>query len=225
MLVLRRSRECPRGGGPLTLLMVLWAFLRKGQYAVALALMEDEKPILGVLGCPSLPLNIQDPDGPKGCLFVAVRGQGTRMQVLENEKGEEEEAKVNDVTEGKDIILTESFESSHSAHDVSASLSQFLGIQKPSVRIDSQCKYGLVARGDVSFYFRFPSAGYVEKVWDHAAGALVVEEAGGKVTDMRGNPIRFFPGGLSQNLGLLVTNQKIHSLVLKAVEKIVGPSL
>ena len=49
------------------------------------------------------------------------------------------------------------------------------------VRIDSQCKYAVVARGEASIYLRLPTrADYREKIWDHAAGTLIVEAAGGR---------------------------------------------
>jgi 3'(2'), 5'-bisphosphate nucleotidase / inositol polyphosphate 1-phosphatase len=51
---------------------------------------------------------------------------------------------------------------------------QKLGVQAPPVRIDSQAKYGALARGDGAIYLRFPHKGYREKIWDHAAGSIVV---------------------------------------------------
>ena len=51
---------------------------------------------------------------------------------------------------------------------------QVLGVKAPPVRIDSQAKYGAMARGDAVIYLRFPHAGYREKIWDHAAGAIVI---------------------------------------------------
>lgn len=54
------------------------------------------------------------------------------------------------------------------------SLMQVLGVKAPPVRIDSQAKYGAMARGDAVIYLRFPHAGYREKIWDHAAGAIVI---------------------------------------------------
>jgi hypothetical protein len=33
----------------------------------------DNEPILGVLGCPELPFNMSQPDGPKGQILVAVK--------------------------------------------------------------------------------------------------------------------------------------------------------
>jgi hypothetical protein len=37
-------------------------------------------------------------------------------------------------------------------------------------------------------------AGYVENIWDHAAGAVVVTEAGGRVSDVKGRELDFAPG-------------------------------
>lgn len=53
-------------------------------------------------------------------------------------------------------------------------LKQKLGVKAPPVRIDSQAKYGALARGDGAIYLRFPHKGYREKIWDHAAGYIVV---------------------------------------------------
>ena len=57
-------------------------FLRKEQYAIALALMSSDQPVLGVLGCPNLPLRLSEPNGARGCVLVAVRGQGAFMAPL-----------------------------------------------------------------------------------------------------------------------------------------------
>lgn len=51
-------------------------FLRGGQYAVGLALIVDSVVQFGVMGCPNLPVSSTDPEGEKGCIFVATRGQG-----------------------------------------------------------------------------------------------------------------------------------------------------
>ncbi|CAI5500771.1 unnamed protein product [Closterium sp. Naga37s-1] len=68
----------------------------------------------------------------------------------------------------------ESYESRHSKHNLTASIAQALGVVAPPVRIDSQAKYGAMARGDAAIYMRFPPDGYREKIWDHAAGSLVI---------------------------------------------------
>src|SRR5207248_7614380 len=55
-------------------------FLRGEQYAVALALIVEGEVVLGVLGCPNLPVDADRPGSPRGCLFAAVRGEGVRMR-------------------------------------------------------------------------------------------------------------------------------------------------
>lgn len=94
------------------------------------------------------------------------------------------------------------------------------GTPRPPIRIDSMCKYGLLARGDGTLYLRFPSPGYIENVWDHAPGSLLLEEAGGTVTDVHGQPLDFSLGrGLAKNYGIIASNGKIHDAVLAAVKK------
>lgn len=61
-------------------------------------------------------------------------------------------------------------------------------------RIDSQCKYGVLARAGAEYYARLPKPGYVEWIWDHAAGKVVIEAAGGCMTDVYGNDIDFSLG-------------------------------
>ena len=192
-------------------------FLRGDQYAIALALIEDGSVVLGVLGCPNLP----NPDGSRGALFVATPSACT--------------SRSGDATESFDVAVTrpasladarfcESVESGHSDHDASARIAALLGITAEPYRIDSQCKYGAVARGDASIYLRLPTrADYVEKIWDHAAGAFVVQQAGGRVTDVDGRPLDFSHGrGLSANRGVIATDGSHHDEVVTAVRRVLG---
>jgi 3'(2'), 5'-bisphosphate nucleotidase len=56
--------------------------------------------------------------------------------------------------------------------------------------------------------------------WDHAAGMLVVEEAGGRVTDIHGVPLDFsYGGGLEANVGVVATNGRLHDRVLEALRE------
>lgn len=90
--------------------------------------------------------------------------------------------------------LSQSVEAAHSRHALTARIAALLGVTAPAVRVDSQAKYGLLARGEVDAFLRFPRGGYVENVWDHAAGALVVTEAGGVVSDGTGAALAFGRG-------------------------------
>ena len=196
--------------------------LRLDQYAVALALIEDGELVLGALGCPNLPVRADEPDGDRGCLFISIRGQGSFMRALDG--GEEQAIHVSDIHRASEASLCESVEAAHSSQSDTARVAEVLGLTAPPFRIDSQCKYAAVARGDASIYLRLPTRkDYEEKIWDHAAGSMVVSEAGGRITDVDGKPLDFSIGRtLRDNTGVVVTNGHVHDEVVAAVKQVLG---
>jgi len=199
-------------------------FLRGDQYAVALALVEDGEVVVGTLGCPNLAVEPAEADGRTGCLFVAARGSGTRQADLDG--GPWREVSVDPGIDPTRAVFCESVDPSHSSHTQHAAIAARVGTTSPPFRIDSQCKYGVVARGQASIYMRLASnPSYREKVWDHAAGSLVVTEAGGRVTDLEGRALDFSQGRLlDRRHGILVTNGGLHDQVLHAARAEVGLS-
>jgi 3'(2'), 5'-bisphosphate nucleotidase len=195
-------------------------FLRLDQYAVALALIEDGEVILGVLGCPNLP--VADGADETGCVFAAVTGQGATQRTLDDPT--EHPVSVAQTPTPADARFCESVEKAHTSQSDSAKVADLLGISQPPYRIDSQCKYAAVARGDASIYLRLPTRpGYVEKIWDHAAGVAVIVEAGGQVSDVYGAPLEFGHGRqLEVNKGVIVTNGAFHAEVVAAVRAVLG---
>ncbi|XP_047311796.1 SAL1 phosphatase isoform X2 [Impatiens glandulifera] len=199
-------------------------FLRGDQYAIALALLDEGKVVLGVLACPNLPLtplgsnHEQTSDEIMGCLFSAKIGHGTELQPLDGSSSVK--VRVSATENPEEASFFESFEAAHSLHDLSSSIAKKLGVKAPPVRIDSQAKYGALSRGDGAIYLRFPHKGYREKIWDHAAGCIVVTEAGGVVTDAAGKALDFSKGRfLDLDTGIIVTNQKLMPSLLKAVRE------
>lgn len=195
-------------------------FLRMEQFAVALALIEDGEVVLGVLGCPNLPTS--DGGGATGCLFVGVRGQGAFERGLHD--AAERPVRVGAEADPAQARFSESVESGHTKQDDSAKVAELLGITAPPVRMDSQAKYATVGRGDAAIYLRLPTkAGYVERIWDHAAGWAVITEAGGRVTDVTGAPLDFGRGrGLEANKGVIATNGLLHDRVVAVVRGVLG---
>jgi 3'(2'), 5'-bisphosphate nucleotidase len=195
-------------------------FLRNEQYAIALALIEEKQVKVAALVCPNLPVNGQ-PDGEVGVVFVAVRGQGAAMAGLGD--AEFKPIRVADGTDREKLRFVESVEAAHGDHSLQQLIAQTVGITSPSLRMDSQAKYGAVGRGDASLYLRLPSPkspDYREKIWDHAAGSLIVEEAGGRVTDMVGRPLDFASDyRMQDNRGVVVSNGPIHAAVLEALSQ------
>ncbi len=195
-------------------------FLRGEQYAVALALIEEGEVVVGLLGCPNLPSD----GGAPGALFAAVRGEGARRLALWDAADVEgRRIEVAHPRSPAEARFCESVESAHSDQDHSAKIAALLGIRAEPYRIDSQCKYAAVAEGDASIYLRLPTKkDYREKVWDHAAGKLVVEEAGGRVTDVSGAELAFRHGRtLAANRGVVATcGGAIHERVIAAIQQV-----
>jgi 3'(2'), 5'-bisphosphate nucleotidase len=196
-------------------------FLRDDQYAIALALVEDGQVKVGVLGCPALALTMDNPDGETGVLFVAVKGEGAAMLPL----GGASLVPIH-VAHGTDPAewrFVQSFEATHGDFALQEAAAHAIGITRPPLRMDSQVKYGAVARGDAVLYLRFPSPespDYREKIWDHAAGSLIVEEAGGRVTDMHGRPLDFVSGRqMHDNQGVIASSGSLHAAALGALAR------
>ncbi|KAK4549568.1 hypothetical protein LTR36_006565 [Oleoguttula mirabilis] len=212
-------------------------FLRGGQYAVCLGLMVDGDVKVGVLGCPNLPVSDSEPlkegigadasdeAGKFGILFSAVQSAGAQSRPLG--PGALKPAStiaMKPLSNISDATFCESVEAGHSSQGDAAAIAKKLGITKPSVRMDSQAKYGSIARGAGDLYLRLPvRADYVEKIWDHAAGDLIVREAGGQVTDTEGKRLDFSHGRtLLQNKGVIAAPRDVHGEVIRAVKEVLG---
>lgn len=190
-------------------------FLRGDQYAIALALIEDGEIKVGVLGCPALSFT----QGQTGLMGVAVRGAGATLSPLAG--GTPQSIQVVSAEQSDNLRFVESVESGHGDQSRQAAVAKAAGITQDSLRMDSQAKYMAVAAGEAALYLRLPSPktpDYREKIWDHAAGVILVEEAGGRVTDIAGKSLDFSLGAkLVNNQGVVVSNGSIHDPVLAAL--------
>ncbi|KAL7277975.1 hypothetical protein ACG7TL_007928 [Trametes sanguinea] len=197
-------------------------FLRGDQYAVCLALIVDARVELGVMGCPNLPVNASDPSGPRGCLFVAVRGQGAYQLPLTDPFSALPGTRLQIPPKTPETLnFLESVEEGHAKLSFNDRVAQILGVTRAPTRMDSQAKYCSLARGDGGVYLRMPvGSGYREKIWDHASGAVLVEEAGGIITDGRGEPLDFGLGRtLGENFGVVAAGKDVHAKVIAAIKQ------
>lgn len=204
-------------------------FLRNGQYAIALARLEDGLVTLAALGCPALPSDpagdVSTPD-PIGSLFLAARGRGA-FEVfpargllgfpIANTASARRLA-ARPWSPGEPIAMCESVESGHSDQELSRRMMERFGPPGPPLRLDSQAKYAVVARGQAHAYLRLPTRkGYIERIWDHAAGSLLASEAGCRVGDVGGNPLDFGHGrGLERNRGVVCASPELFPRLVEA---------
>ncbi len=197
-------------------------FLRQAQFATALALVEDGRAQIAVLACPNLPVPGNSP-APFGSLFVAIRGHGAWMRPLQGDT-EFQPLQVSSVSDPGQARLLRSVEAEHTNTSLFGRILQHLGSTVEPVLMDSQAKYGLLASGRGELLLRLISPSridYKEKIWDQAAGSLVVEEAGGKVTDLDGRVLDFSQGTtLARNRGVVASNGRLHEVALSVIQEL-----
>jgi 3'(2'), 5'-bisphosphate nucleotidase len=222
-------------------------FVRGDQYAIALALMDEGELVLGAMGCPNMPksgdvLEFNDAysygfsprtvskmlaggssaktDWYKGCVFTAVRGNGCWMWPTSPDvKVNPTKVHVSSAFDPKKARFCEPVMKANSSQGFTASVADNLGIESKPLRIYSQVKYGSVARADADVFMKFPKAEYREKVWDHAGGVIIVEEAGGVVSDAGGAPLDFSKGRyLELDRGIVAASSALHEKLMQAIQ-------
>ncbi|VVB15927.1 unnamed protein product [Arabis nemorensis] len=241
--ILKAIGRCSSVGGPKGRHWVLdpvdgtLGFVRGDQYAVALALIENGKLLLGVLGCPNYPVKKEclsngcnqtvaksvPGDVSKGCVMYAKRGSGQAWMQPLIAGGIPESATLLKVSSVNDPVLAtvcEPVERANSNHLFTAGLANSMGVRKQPMRVYSMVKYAAIARGDAEVFMKFAQSSYKEKIWDHAAGVVIVEEAGGVVTDAGGRNLDFSKGvyleGLDRGI-IACSGQVLHEKIIGAV--------
>eukprot|EP00475_Leptophrys_vorax_P014613 TRINITY_DN20909_c2_g1_i1.p1 TRINITY_DN20909_c2_g1~~TRINITY_DN20909_c2_g1_i1.p1 ORF type:complete len:526 (+),score=-3.57 TRINITY_DN20909_c2_g1_i1:314-1891(+) len=222
-------------------------FVRHDQYAVALALLQDGQLTVGVLGCPNFPMRsgwLRHPHRfhrlaakyfpparahwHKGFVIKARRGGGAWMESLVEEgpaggavRVDAVPVRVSGVTDASLATFCEPVEKANSNQSFTAGLADTLNISNEPLRVYSMAKYAAIARGDAEIFMKFARGSYKEKIWDHAAGVVVVEEAGGMVTDAGGKPLDFSKGrflvGLDRGI-VASSGAEMHRAILDTVD-------
>lgn len=206
-------------------------FLRRGQYAIALAWIVEGQVQLGALGCPHLEHGKMENFHGAGSLAIAKRAQGAWVSPLPVSGNAKtftpsvfQPLQVSSQSDPSQARLLRSYEAAHTNTQTIEVLAARLGIRTEPVRMDSQAKYVLLAAGSGEIMIRLPpveNPNYKEKIWDQAAGALILEEAGGRISDLTGKALDFTQGRtLAQNRGVLATNGVLHNMVLDCLESL-----
>jgi 3'(2'), 5'-bisphosphate nucleotidase len=172
------------------------SFIRNGQhYGVILALAVDGKPVAGMTYKPEL-----------GEIYYASAGEGAfRAFVAKGADLELLPVKVNAETSLN--LIT-----SHGRHSPGlGDLLRSLG-NPPYHRMSGSLKINEVARGA---YTAFVSPRQNPMcLWDLAGTQLILEEAGGWLTDLSGQRLDYRSQDPVQREGIVASNRMVHSLIL-----------
>jgi 3'(2'), 5'-bisphosphate nucleotidase len=196
-------------------------FVKNGVFGILLAGLWEGAVQVAALAYPR-GLGIRSPDflETSGLLFFAGRGLGAWCATLEDPDNIQR-LKVSSRAKSEGVRLRSlaTVHRDQSEQDLAERdhLSEALGMTQ-AIRCRATARYPLLALGMGDLYIRLVLSGSANQHllgWDHAAGSLLVEEAGGRVTDLRGHSLDFFQGvRLTQNHGLVASNGIIHEEVL-----------
>jgi 3'(2'), 5'-bisphosphate nucleotidase len=211
------------------------AFMKGQQYAVCLALAEGGEQKIGVLGCPNLKLDggqvkedSVDTNG-HGLVLSAVQGQGACIRPMSTGKLASPQPldKIRDVEDTSKLRWVDSVSGSTITPKNHRAIAEKLGASWPGTELWSmQMKYVALAVGACDVMVRIPPRkDYRASVWDHAGGQLILREAGGMLTDTRGEPFDFGLGRkLQKNFGLVAASARVQAKVLDAVKEVIANS-
>lgn len=208
------------------------AFMNGQQYAVCLALIEGGCQKLGVLGCPNLSLesgrvheDLVDRDG-YGYQLFAVAGRGASMRkmgpgALLPAAGIEQTSPVADP---RDLQFVDCQTASSTDSRLHGAVAARLGSPWPNITDvwAAQMRYVALVVGGCNAMVKIPrKADYRSKIWDHAGGMLLAQEAGLVVSDLAGSPVDFGSGRtLAGCYGMIVAPPQVHGLVVETARQI-----
>lgn len=140
-------------------------------------------------------------------LFAGIAGQGAWVE----EHGGRTALAVSDRTDLTSLRLTVS--RSH-RHPLIALLKTRLGINQESIGGSVGLKVGLIAAQEADLYVE-PSE--FTKAWDSCGPEAILRGAGGRMTDLAGEPLTYGGHDLQNRKGLIATNGVCHDRVIAAI--------
>ena len=172
-----------------------WGFIKKdGDFGVQIGLTENGEAILGVV---YLPLHDQ--------LYFATRGAGAFLQ----ENGEKpRQIRVSGKTNYTEMILASS--RNHHSPRMYRIMEDF-GFKQEIQRGSVGLKVGLVAQQICDLYVHLSAR---TKYWDTCAPQIILEEAGGRFTDIFGFPMTYSLADVQNHNGILATNGVAHEEIV-----------
>jgi 3'(2'), 5'-bisphosphate nucleotidase len=191
-------------------------FQRNLPYAVAIGLFFDGAPQLGCIAAPLFPAG----KDTEARTVIAFSEGGAGAYLMDSGTGQTQKIQVSGVSSLPDLSVIGS-----RAHDRENICEKFLERSgaKRLIRMDGQAKYIMVASGRSDVCIRAANPGYgIGYPWDHCAGQMILEGAGGVITTFSGLPLRYGNDGspIKHLEGLVASNATCHDAVLALIREI-----
>src|SRR5688500_13544128 len=173
-----------------------------GDFAVQIGLTENGECVLGVV---YLPLT--------GVLFRAVLGNGTW---IERPNCEVEKGRVSDHGEIATMRLAAS--RSHRSPRMDKVVQAF-GLKEEVRRGSVGIKVGLIVEQQCDLYIHLSPR---TKQWDTCAPEIILHEAGGKLSDLFGQPLTYNNPDLQNRNGVVASNAVAHEHIIDSLQPLLS---
>ena len=169
-----------------------------GDFAVQIGLAENGECVLGVVYQPLT-----------GVLYRAVRGGGTW---IERPNVEPEQGRVSDHREISTMRLAAS--RSHRSPRMDKVVEAF-GLKEEIRRGSVGIKVGLIVEQQSDLYVHLSPR---TKQWDTCAPQVILHEAGGRMTDLFGRPLRYNHADVQNRNGVVASNGASHDRIVELLQ-------
>ena len=173
-----------------------------GDFAVQIGLAENGECVLGVVYQPLT-----------GVLYRAVHEGGAWV---ERPEAEPERARVSDRTDLANMRLAAS--RSHRSPRMDRVVQSF-GVKQEVRRGSVGIKVGLIMEQQCDLYVHLSPR---TKQWDTCAPEIILQEAGGKLTDLFGRPLRYNSPEVQNRNGIVASNGVAHQEIIAALKPLLA---
>jgi 3'(2'), 5'-bisphosphate nucleotidase len=173
---------------------------KNGEFSVMVGLIADDRVVLGVVLAPA-----------RQQLTYAVRGGGCWKH--DGSAGPPRRCRVTSTPDLQQAAVVVSHLKSGSMQERQV---RALGTARMLETYSAGLKLAMVARGEADLYFNYYPNFHD---WDICAGHILVEEAGGKVTALSGQPVIYGRSGAQQRNGLIASNGVLHDAALERLTR------
>jgi 3'(2'), 5'-bisphosphate nucleotidase len=173
-----------------------------GDFAVQIGLAENGECVLGVVYQPLT-----------GVLYRAVRGNGAWVERPETEP---EQARVSDHIDLSTMRLAAS--RSHRSPRMDRVVQQF-GVKQEVRRGSVGIKVGLIVEQQCDLYVHLSPR---TKQWDTCAPEIILREAGGRLTDLFGQPLRYNSREVQNRNGIVASNSVAHQEIIDSLRPLLA---
>jgi len=195
-------------------------FIAMRHYAVGVGVLERGQLTGAIMAAPGYGDSDSD-DG--GVIFIAQDGQATMEPIA---GGAPQPIHPSLRTDPASMHIVQSYEKEHVSKSRLQRVYERAGLAQARLTdLDSMEKYGLIACGDADVLMRLPQRGSTRPhmIWDHAAGSALVLAAGGRVTDIDGQPLRFDQGRALPHSGMIASSGgDLHDRLVAAAQAVMA---